>query len=185
VVQVITASGAEWSDRFTGLQPGQFRKLVRLAAERGWRGDRGWSAGSAVGVVGGRPGVAGRGLLADEPDYAPDRPTVWDLARRTSPSDRYGRAVVGVGAGTQTSDRLAAIVDGTLVPTRDHRLAAPSKRTMGTRPTFRSRSTPTPAWSSPPETRNPATPTTAPCTATPVSKTRSTRRVIARTQRAG
>jgi hypothetical protein len=49
-----------------------------------------------------------------------------------------------------------AIVDGTLVPTRDHRLAAPA-RTTATPRTCRSRSTRTPAWSSPPVIRNPAT----------------------------
>ncbi|MEU8082534.1 hypothetical protein AB0B57_02710 [Micromonospora sp. NPDC049101] len=34
-VQVITAAGPEWIFPFTGLQPAQFRKLVRLVAERG------------------------------------------------------------------------------------------------------------------------------------------------------
>ena len=56
-MQVITASRSEWIAPFTGLEPGQFRKLVRVVAQRG----------------------------GDE------------------------------------------IADGTLVPTRDHRLAAPSK----------------------------------------------------------
>ncbi|WP_199442942.1 transposase family protein [Umezawaea beigongshangensis] len=56
-MQVLSASRSEWIAPFTGLQPGQFHKLVRVLAERG--GD--------------------------------------------------------------------AIVDGTLVPTRDHRLAARSK----------------------------------------------------------
>lgn len=35
VVQVITASRSEWSVPFTGLQPGQFRKLVAVVAQRG------------------------------------------------------------------------------------------------------------------------------------------------------
>ena len=34
VVQVITASRPEWIAPFTGLEPGQFRKLVWLVAER-------------------------------------------------------------------------------------------------------------------------------------------------------
>lgn len=44
-MQVITAAQSEWIFPFTGLQPAQFRKLVRLVAERG--GD---------GVADGRPG---------------------------------------------------------------------------------------------------------------------------------
>jgi hypothetical protein len=35
VVQVITASKPEWIPPFTGLEPGRFRKLVRLLANRG------------------------------------------------------------------------------------------------------------------------------------------------------
>ena len=35
VVQVITASRSGWIAPFTGSQPGQFRKLVRLVAQRG------------------------------------------------------------------------------------------------------------------------------------------------------
>ena len=34
-VQVITASRSEWIVPFTGLQPGQFRKLVAVVAQRG------------------------------------------------------------------------------------------------------------------------------------------------------
>jgi hypothetical protein len=34
-VQVVSASRSEWIAPFTGLQPGQFRKLVRVVAERG------------------------------------------------------------------------------------------------------------------------------------------------------
>ncbi len=34
-VQVISAARPEWIVPFTGLQPAQFRRLVRLAAERG------------------------------------------------------------------------------------------------------------------------------------------------------
>jgi hypothetical protein len=35
LVQVISASRSEWIVPFTGLEPGQFRKLVRLVAQRG------------------------------------------------------------------------------------------------------------------------------------------------------
>ncbi|WP_408630848.1 hypothetical protein [Micromonospora coriariae] len=34
-MQVITAAHLEWIFPFTGLQPAQFRQLVRLVAERG------------------------------------------------------------------------------------------------------------------------------------------------------
>ena len=34
-VQVISAARQEWIFLFTGLQPAQFRRLVRLVAERG------------------------------------------------------------------------------------------------------------------------------------------------------
>ncbi len=34
-MQVISASRSEWIAPSTGLQPGQFRKLVRVVAERG------------------------------------------------------------------------------------------------------------------------------------------------------
>jgi hypothetical protein len=34
--QVITAARREWIAPFTGLDPAQFRKLVRLVAARGW-----------------------------------------------------------------------------------------------------------------------------------------------------
>ncbi|MGC1212002.1 MAG: IS5/IS1182 family transposase, partial [Micromonospora sp.] len=34
-MQVISAARAEWIFPFTGLTPAQFRKLVRLVAERG------------------------------------------------------------------------------------------------------------------------------------------------------
>nr|CTQ96932.1 Mobile element protein [Kibdelosporangium sp. MJ126-NF4] len=61
-----------------------------------------------------------------------------------------------------------AIVDGTLVPTRDHRLAAPSKNYRYSA-NVQVASTSTPAWSSPPATHNRATATTAPSTAPPAS----------------
>ncbi len=53
-MQVITASRSEWIAPFTGLQPGQFRKLVRVVAQRG--GDE---------IADGRPGRQWRLDLAD------------------------------------------------------------------------------------------------------------------------
>ncbi len=53
-MQVISASRSEWIASFTGLQPGQFRKLVRVVAERG--GDA---------IADGRPGRHWRLDLAD------------------------------------------------------------------------------------------------------------------------
>lgn len=53
-VQVISASRSEWIAPFTGLQPGQFRTLVRVVAERG--GDA---------IADGRPGRQWRLDLTD------------------------------------------------------------------------------------------------------------------------
>ena len=53
-MQVISASRPEWIAPFTGLQPGQFRKLVRVVAQRG--GDE---------IADGRPGRQWRLDLAD------------------------------------------------------------------------------------------------------------------------
>jgi hypothetical protein len=47
-VEVITAAHTEWIFPFTGLQPAQFRRLVRLVAERGGEG-----------IADGRPGGSG------------------------------------------------------------------------------------------------------------------------------
>lgn len=49
VVQVITAVHPEWIYPFTGLQPAQFRRLVRLVAERG--GDAIAAIAALLGVV--------------------------------------------------------------------------------------------------------------------------------------
>ncbi|EID52827.1 hypothetical protein SacxiDRAFT_0552 [Saccharomonospora xinjiangensis XJ-54] len=53
-MQVISASRSEWIAPFTGLEPGQFRKLVRVVAKRG--GDE---------IADGRPGRQWRLDLAD------------------------------------------------------------------------------------------------------------------------
>ncbi|HEX6354423.1 MAG TPA: IS5/IS1182 family transposase, partial [Actinophytocola sp.] len=54
MVQVITASRSEWIAPFTGLEPGQFPKLVRVVAARG--GDE---------IADGRPGRQWALPLAD------------------------------------------------------------------------------------------------------------------------
>ena len=126
-MQVISASRAEWIAPFTGLEPGQFRKLVRLVAQRG--GDE---------IADGRPGRQWRLDLADRVLLVA---TYW----RTNLTMRQIGPLFGVShsAAHRVIDTLGpllalapvrrrrvdqvAIVDGTLIPTRDHRLAAPSK----------------------------------------------------------
>jgi len=125
--QVISASRSEWILPFTGLQPGQFRKLVHAVAERG--GDT---------IADGRPGRQWRLDLADRVLLVA---TYW----RTNLTMRQIGPLFGVShsAAHRVVDSLGpllalapvrrrridqvAIVDGTLVPTRDHRLAARSK----------------------------------------------------------
>jgi len=102
-VQVVSAADPQWIFPLSGLMPAEFRRLVRLVAERG-----------AATVVDGRPGrpwslpladrVAGRDLLAREPDTAPGRSVVrvassaaYRIRRRhstngyTSPHDHEAR----------------------------------------------------------------------------------------------
>lgn len=127
MVQVISASRSEWIVPFTGLQPGQFRKLVALVAQRG--GEE---------IADGRPGRQWALPLADRVLLVA---TYW----RTNLTMRQIGPLFGVShsAAHRVIDSLSpllalapvrkrridsvAIVDGTLVPTRDHRLAAPSK----------------------------------------------------------
>jgi hypothetical protein len=126
-VQVISVSQPEWIRPFTGVSPVQFRRIVRVVARRGGamiadgRQCRPWSLGLADRVL----------LVA----------TYW----RTNLTMRQIGPLFGVShsaahriidslrpllalqpARRHTADQVA-IVDGTLVPTRDHRLAAPSK----------------------------------------------------------
>ena len=104
-MQVITAGHSEWIFPFTGLQPVQFRKLVRLVAERG--GDA---------IADGRPGrqwaldLADRvllvaDLLAHQPDHAPDRPAVRGIALRRAPGHRHPRPAPGARAGAPAAGR--------------------------------------------------------------------------------
>jgi hypothetical protein len=164
-VQVVTASNPEWIYPFSGLRPARFRRLVRLVAQRG--GDT---------IADGRPGRQWALPLADRVLVA----AYW----RTNLTMRQLGPLFGVSHSTahrvietlgplhapaparrRPRDQIA-IVDGTLVPARDRRLAAPSKNYLrlarstrkegriATRPTCRSPSTPTPAWSSPWASRN-------------------------------
>src|ERR1700754_4553196 len=105
----------------------------------------------------GRSGVAGSGLLAHEPDDAPDRTAVRGVALRGTSSDRLSRSAAGPGFGpapTQRPDRH---------PRRHPGAAArsPTGRPVEELPLLgeptRSLSTPTPAWSSPWAGQNQAT----------------------------
>ena len=126
-VQVISAARPEWIHPFTGLQPTQFRRLVRLVAQRG--GDT---------IADGRPG---RQWALDRPDRVLLVAAYW----RTNLTMRQIGPLFGVShsAAHRVIDTLGpllalapvrrrradqvTIVDGTLIPTRDHRRAARSK----------------------------------------------------------
>jgi DDE superfamily endonuclease/Helix-turn-helix of DDE superfamily endonuclease len=126
-VQVISAARPEWIHPFTGLKPAQFRRLVRVLAQRG--GDA---------VADGRPG---RQWALDLPDRVLLVAAYW----RTNLTMRQIGPLFGVShsAAPRVIDSLGpllalapvrrrrldqvTIVDGTLIPTRDHRLAARAK----------------------------------------------------------
>jgi hypothetical protein len=126
-VQVISAARPEWIHPFTGLKPVQFRRLVRVVAQRG--GDE---------IADGRPGRQWALTL-------PDRVLLVAVYWRTNLTMRQLGPLFGVShsAAHRVIDTLGpllalapvrrrrveqvAIVDGTLIPTRDHRLAARSK----------------------------------------------------------
>jgi hypothetical protein len=126
-VQVISASRPEWIYPFTGLRPAQFRRLVRLVATRG--GDA---------IADGRPGrqwaldLADRVLLVAA--YWRTNLTMRQLGPLFGVShsaahrviDSLGPLLALAPVRRRPCDQIA-IVDRTLVPTRDHRLAAPSK----------------------------------------------------------
>lgn len=126
-VQVISASRSEWISPFTGLEPGQFRKLVREVARRG--GDT---------IADGRPGRQWRLDLADRvllvATYWRTNLTMRQIGPLFGVShsaahrviDTIGPLLALAPVRKRRADQVA-IVDGTLVPTRDHRLAAPSK----------------------------------------------------------
>jgi hypothetical protein len=126
-VQVISATRPEWIFPFTGLQPAQFHKLVRLVAERG--GDA---------IADGRPGrqwsldLADRVLLVAA--YWRTNLTIRQIGPLFGVSHSAAHRVIdtlgpllALAPGRRRRVDQIAIVDGTLIPTRDHRLAAPSK----------------------------------------------------------
>lgn len=126
-MQVITAARSEWIAPFTGLEPRQFRKLVGTVAARG---------GEAI--ADGRPGRQWRLRLED-------RVLLVAVYWRTNLTMRQIGPLFGVShaAAHRVIDSLGpllalapvrkrrvdqvAIAGGTLVPTRDRRMAAPSK----------------------------------------------------------
>lgn len=126
-VQVISAARPEWIHPFTGLKPAQFRRLVRVVAQRG--GDA---------IADGRPGrqwaldLADRVLLVAA--YWRTNLTMRQIGPLFGVSHSAAHRVIDtVGpllALTPVRRRRVdqvTIVDGTLVPTRDRRLATPSK----------------------------------------------------------
>lgn len=126
-VQVFSAARTELIHPFTGLHPAQFHRLVRLVARRG--GDA---------IADGRPGRPWALTL-------PDRVLLVAVYWRTNLTMRQIGPLFGVShsAAHRVIDTLGpllalapvrrrpraqvAIVDGTLIPTRDHRLATQSK----------------------------------------------------------
>ncbi|MGC5309795.1 transposase [Micromonospora zamorensis] len=126
-MQAITASRSDWIHPFTRLRPTQFWRLVRLVAARG---------GSAI--ADGRPGrqwaldLADRVLLVAA--YWRTNLTMRQLGLLFGVShsaahraiDSLGRFLALAPVRRRPKDQIA-IVDGTLIPTRDHRLAARSK----------------------------------------------------------
>lgn len=126
-VQVISASRPQWIYPFTGLRPVQFRWLVRLVAARG-----------SNAVADGRPGrqwaldLSDRVLLVVA--YWRTNLTMRQLGSLFGVSHSAAHRVIDtisplltlVSIRSRRTDQIA-IVDGTLIPTRDHRLATPSK----------------------------------------------------------
>jgi hypothetical protein len=126
-VQVITAHESSWIEPFTGLTPAQFRKLVRTVAARG-----------GVEIADGRPGrqwsleLADRVLLVAA--YWRTNLTMRQIGPLFGVShsaahrviDSLGRLLALAPVRRRRTNQIA-IVDGTLVPLRDHRLAAQSK----------------------------------------------------------
>ena len=126
-MQVITAREASWIEPFTGLTPAQFRKLVHTVAVRG-----------GAEIADGRPGrqwsleLADRVLLVAA--YWRTNLTMRQIGPLFGVShsaahrviDSLGPLLALAPVRRRRTDQIA-IVDGTLVPLRDHRLAAQSK----------------------------------------------------------
>lgn len=126
-MQVISAAHPEWIFPFTGLEPVQFRRLVRLVATRG---------GEAI--ADGRPGRPWALSLADRvllvAAYWRTNLTMRQIGQLFGVShsaahrviDTVGPLLALAPVRRRRVDQIA-IVDGSLIPTRDHRLAAQSK----------------------------------------------------------
>jgi hypothetical protein len=126
-VQVISAAEEHWIHPFSGLQPRQFRKLVRLVARRG--GDQ---------IADGRPGRQWALSLSDRvllvAAYWRTNLTMRQIGPLFGISHSAAHRVIdtlgpllALAPAVRRSPDQVTIVDGTLIPTRDHRLAAPSK----------------------------------------------------------
>ncbi len=117
--------GAVWIAPFTGLSPRQFGKLVTVLRREGADAVR---RGPAVGPVSGGPGAAGRGV------HWRTNLTMRQLALLSGVSKSAADRIIdhlGPMLALQPRKRFAKdtvlIVDGTLVPTRDHTIAERSK----------------------------------------------------------
>ncbi len=123
----MTSHKSEWIAPFTGLQPGQFRKLVAVVVERG-----------GPPIADGRRGSLWSLQL---PDQVLSVATYWRTnltMRQIGPLfgvsysaahriiDAHGPLLALAPVRKRRVDQVT-IVDGTLVPTRDHRVATPSK----------------------------------------------------------
>jgi len=126
-VQVVTASRSEWIVPFTGLQAGQFRKLVAAVTERG---------GPAI--ADGRRGRPWSLVLPDRvllvATYWRTNLTMRQLGPLFGVSHSAAHRIIGalgplLALAPVRKRRVdqVTIVDDTLIPTRDHRVAAPSK----------------------------------------------------------
>src|SRR5689334_3000592 len=126
-VQVISAARPEWIHPFTGLKPAQFRRLVRVVAQRG--GEE---------IADGRPGRQWALELSDRvllvATYWRTNLTMRQIGPLFGASHSAAHRVIDtigplLALAPVRKRRIdsVAIVDGTLVPTRDHRLATPSK----------------------------------------------------------
>jgi hypothetical protein len=126
-VHVFSASRTELIYPFTGLRPNQFHQLVRMVARRG---------GDTIGD--GRPGTAmdaepaGSGFLVAV--YWRTNLTVRQIGPLFGVSHSAAHRVIDIlgpllalAPARRQPKGQVAIVDGTLIPTRDHRLAAQSK----------------------------------------------------------
>jgi len=126
-VQVFSAARPELIHPFTGLRPAQFRRLVRMVAQRG--GET---------IADGRPGrpwaldLADRVLLVAV--YWRTNLTMRQLGPLFGVSHSAVHRVIdtvgpllALAPVRRRPQGQVAIVDGTLIPTRDHRLAAQSK----------------------------------------------------------